>query len=68
MTHLIDAGYACQQGSFRRELLKALFIELNGSEWLVKSDIHFTQIQHCVHHVLLVEGRPELSLCIPVHS
>ena len=66
--YLIDPSNGSEQGGLPRELLQALFVDVDGGERLVEAEVDFAQVQVCVHIVLLLQCRLELLLSIAVHA
>ena len=44
-----------------------LFKDFNSTQWLIEPDVDLTQIKVSVHHVLITQGRLQLSLSITIH-
>ena len=65
--YLIDPGHTGEQSGFTREFLQPLFVGFHSSERLVKANVDLAEVKECVHHLLLLDGRLELLLCVTVH-
>ena len=51
--YLMYSRLSKQQTDFLRELDKSLFVDVNGSKWLIQADVDLGQVEIRVNHRLI---------------